>query len=184
MSLRIALLRGINVGGKNVLPMKTLAEDLRDLGLDAVKTYIQSGNVVFRDGRDDRSAAALGEAIGETIETRHGFRPQVLVLTASEWTAIAKANPYPEATDDPKTLHVFVCATPPPAPDLERLDALRAPDERIRLDGRVLYLHAPSGIGRSKLAAKAETALGVPVTARNWRTVGKLIAMIDAIDGA
>ncbi len=168
----IALFRGINVGGRNILPMKELVRDLQSLGLEDVKTYIQSGNAVFRAARED--AAALGAEISATIEGRHGFRPHVLLLSADQLADAIASNPFPEAEAEPKTLHVSFLASLPPAPDLDALAAVKAPSERFHLTDRVFYLHAPDGIGRSKLAAKAERLLGVPITARNWRTVDKL----------
>ncbi len=175
MSTWIALFRGINVGGRNVVPMKELVHDLRSLGLEDVRTYIQSGNAVFRAA--DGDAAELGATIAVKVEESHGFRPQVLVLSAGELEDAIRSNPFPEAEAEPKTLHLFFLASPPPAPDLDALAAIRSPSERFELTDRVFYLHAPDGIGRSKLAAKAERLLGVAVTARNWRTVGKLLEM-------
>ncbi len=178
MTIWIALLRGINVGGKNILPMKELVRDLESLGLEDVKTYIQSGNAVFRAASVD--AVGLGAEISATIEKRRGFRPQVLLLAAGELQDAVAANPFPEAEAEPKTLHLSFLAAPPPAPDLEALRAARAPSERFHLSDRVFYLHAPDGIGRSKLAAKAERLLGVAITGRNWRTVSKLREMVGA----
>ncbi|MEM1179632.1 MAG: DUF1697 domain-containing protein [Acidobacteriota bacterium] len=175
MATFIALLRGINVGGKNVLPMKDLKALVAGLGAGDVRTYIQSGNVVFEAA--DGDAETLGERLGEAIEADRGFRPQTLVLTAQELRDLAAVNPYPEAVAEPKTLHLFVLERPPASPDLESLRAIQRDTERFELVGRCFYLHAPDGIGRSKLAAKAEKALGVPTTARNWRTVEKLLEL-------
>ncbi len=178
MATWIALLRGINVGGRNILPMKELVRDLESLGLEDVRTYIQSGNAVFRAAGEEPSG--LGEKIAATIEKRHGFRPQVLLLAAGELQDAIAANPFPEAEAEPKSLHLSFLAAPPPAPDLEALRAVKSPTERFHLTDRVFYLHAPDGIGRSKLAAKVEKRLGVPITARNWRTVSKLRQMTRA----
>jgi len=95
MSTWIALFRGINVGGNHILPMAELREALASLGLREVRTYIQSGNVVFASPA--KSAAALGDSIADCIEQQKGFRPRVLVLTPAELSAAADANPYPEA---------------------------------------------------------------------------------------
>jgi len=171
----IVLLRGINVGGNNPLPMAELRSDLESLGCEHVRTYIQSGNVVLRAAT--RSAASLGRTIGSRIEERHGFRPRLLVLSRDEMQAAVDANPFPEAVADPKTLHFGFLAEPPSDPDLEALEEARAPTERYELTDGVLYLHAPQGIARSKLAANAEKHLGVVMTARNFRTVEKLLSM-------
>ena len=175
MSTRIALLRGINVGGKNILPMKDLVELLQALKLENVRTYIQSGNVVFDGG--PTAAAPLGERISKSIEKQHGFKPTVLILSASQLRQAMKANPFRNAQSEPKTLHLGFLASPASQPDIESIEAAKAPSERFKLTDTVFYLHAPDGIGRSKLASKVERLLGVPVTGRNWRTVLKLSEM-------
>jgi uncharacterized protein (DUF1697 family) len=171
----IALFRGINVGGRNRLPMKDLVRDLETLGLMDIRTYIQSGNVVFRSR--DRSAATLEKKIADAIEKRHGFRPHIVILSVDQLRAAGESNPFPEAESEPKSLHLFFLASPPAAPDLEALKSVKAPSERFHLAGDVFYLHAPAGIGRSRLAASVEKRLGVPATARNWRTVRELIRL-------
>lgn len=174
MKTYIALLRGINVGGNGRLPMANLRQLLADLGASDVQTYIQSGNAVFRHGS---GAKGLSLRIADAIQAAHGFRPATQLLTLAELRALADANPYPEAASEPKTLHLFVLASKPKSPDLPALTHLAAKDERFHLGPRALYLHAPSGLARSKLATKAETLLGVPTTARNWRTVEKLLEL-------
>ena len=178
MSTFVALLRGINVGGKNVLPMRELASDLRALGLENVRTYIQSGNAVFEV--TGSVSKTLPVKIAARIEERHGFRPQVLIRSSDELQTAVDANPFPEAESNPKTLHVFFLASEVPSPDVASLDAAKSPSERFVLGDRVFYLHAPNGVARSKLAANTEKYLGVPVTARNWRTVQKLLDMTRA----
>ena len=176
MTTYIALVRGINVGGKNLLPMRDLVSNLETLGAEQVRTYIQSGNAVFR--HDSRSPTKLAKTIGAAIRGSHGFEPRVLVLHVHDLERAIAANPFPEAEDEPKSLHLFFLASVPQAPDLEALQEIAGPDERFRLVGRVFYLHAPHGIGRSKLAARAEKALGVRATGRNWRTIGKIAELI------
>lgn len=170
----IALFRGINVGGRHILPMQALREILAELGCENVQTYIQSGNAVFQGAQEPD---ALAKAIGAAVEERFGFRPRVLVLTAERLRAIAAANPYADAAADPKFVHVLFLAGPPDSPDLDGLDAVKAATESWQLEDRAFYLHAPAGIGRSKLAAKVEQALGVEATGRNWRTVTKLLEL-------
>lgn len=175
MSRLIVLLRGINVGGRNRLRMAELVEILEGLGLEDVRTYIQSGNVVARSSEPPSST--LAAAIGGTIERSHGFRPRVLVLAADELEAAIASNPFPEGESRPKELHFFFLTSSPTEPHLDSLDEVKADTERFHLADRVLYLHAPEGIGRSKLAANVERILGVAATARNWRTVQKLREM-------
>ncbi len=174
----IALFRGINVGGKNILPMNELVRDLQSLHLENIKTCIQSGNAIFRSSGP--VSATLGAKIAAKIENRRGFRPHVLILGADQLENAIESNPFSEAEAEPKTLHLFFLASAPAAPDIESLTEAESPSERFHLTDHVFYLHAPDGIGRSKLAANAEKFLGVPVTARNWRTVQKLWEMAKA----
>lgn len=178
MNTYIALLRGINVGGNHLLPMKELQLLFGQNGCIDVRTYVQSGNVVFRSDRPGRDR--LAERIAAAVSRGHGFEPHVMVLSTGELERAAAANPFPEADTDPTSLHLFFLAAPPAKPDLAALEALRAPTERFELKGGVFYLHAPEGFGRSKLAQRAERLLGVAATARNWRTVKSLLAMAEA----
>jgi uncharacterized protein (DUF1697 family) len=90
---------------------------------------------------------------------------------------VMRSNPLPEAESEPKTLHLYFLAAPPERPDLDALEGIKGDRERFVLGDGVFYLHAPDGIGRSKLAANIEKLLGVPATARNWRTVHKVMEM-------
>jgi uncharacterized protein (DUF1697 family) len=176
MQTWIALFRGINVGGNNILPMAELRDDFESLNIENVRTYIQSGNVVFDSSA--KTAASLSKKIVRRIEERHGFCPQVLIVTREDLLATIESNPFAEAVSDPKTLHFLFLAEPASNPDMEALDGAKAPSERYELTDRVFYLHAPDGIGRSKLASKAERYLGVVATGRNYRTVAKLLSMV------
>jgi len=178
MKTYIALFRGINVGGNNTLPMKELAMVLEGLGLQGVATYIQSGNVVFQGKAVD--PALLSKKIAAAIGKSHGFEPWVRLLEMPMLEAVINGNPYPEAEAVPTTLYVNFLASVPPRPDLDGLEKLRAASERFQLAGDVFYLHAPDGIGRSRLAAGLERLLGVPMTSRNWNTVRKLGEMARA----
>lgn len=175
MKTYIALFRGINVGGNNILPMEELVALLENLGSQSVKTYIQSGNAVFQHKAE--SASELSERIKAAVKESHGFKPQVLLLKVADMEQAIASNPFPEAESEPKTLHLYFLANPPENPDLKTLDRLKQANERYRLNGKVFYLHAPDGIGRSKLAAQAEKSLGVAATARNWRSVCKILTM-------
>jgi uncharacterized protein (DUF1697 family) len=170
----IGLFRGINVGGHNKVPMKDLVTLLCGLGLQRVRTYIQSGNVVFRGSG---TAAALVEDIGAAVSRRFGFRPFLVLLDAKQLAQAAAANPFPAARARPQSLHLWFLERAPGSASLKPLEALRAASEKAALRGKVLYLYAPQGIGRSKFAARAESLLGVAGTARNWRTVTQLLAM-------
>jgi uncharacterized protein (DUF1697 family) len=174
MTIHVALFRGINVGGKHILPMQDLRDLLAELGCEDVRTYIQSGNAVFSTS-DDR--ISLSAKITSTIEERFGFAPQVLLLTVERLAAIASENPYPEAEATPKFLHVWFLTEKAGNPDIDAMNSIKAENERFTLTDDALYLHAPDGIGRSCLAAKIDRHLGVSTTARNWRTVMKLLDM-------
>ena len=169
MKTFIAPFRGINVGGKNRLPMKELVAFLEVLGAREIKTYIQSGNVVFRSA--ERDTSKLSARISLEIKKHRGFEPTVLVLGLDEIEKAIAENPFPEAEADPSTLHLGFLTCAPENPDLKKCERLKKESERFHLGASVFYLHAPEGVGRSKLAASVEKLLGVPMTYRNWRTV-------------
>ena len=175
MKTYIALFRGINIGGHNLLPMKDLVLILQRLGLQKIRTYIQSGNVLFQC--EDRNASQLADRMSAEIKKTQGFAPQVLLLEPQDLSKAITSNPFPEAESDPKTLHVLFLMSAPKAPDLKKLEQIKAASERFELKGRFFYLHALDGVGRSKLAASAERLLGVPVTGRNWKTVQEIMAL-------
>ena len=167
------------MGGHNKLPMKALKALLEELSLANVQTYIQSGNVVFQSERTD--LPALAHEIGAAINAHHGFEPQIMLLSLAELATAVSHNPFPATDDQHKTLHFYFLEGAPPAPDFAMLEALKADTEQFELVDAVFYLHAPDGIGRSKLAAKVERAMGVAATARNWRTVSTLLEMGTAV---
>lgn len=172
------LIRGVNVGGYGRLPMADLRALLTTLGARNISTLIQSGNAVFTGVIDAR---AFGGLIEDEIEIAHGFRPRTLVLSRESYTAIVENYPWPEVRRDPTAGHIWFLGTPPAAPDIDALTALAAPGERIALTEGAFYLHAPDGIGQSKLAEKAERLLGVPATARNLNTATRLAEMLAAL---
>lgn len=175
MNVYIALVRGINVGGAHMLPMKDLKLLFEQLGCAGVQTYIQSGNVVFRTA--DANAGRLAKRVTAAVAEARGFEPRVLVLTRGEFERAAAGNPFREADDSPQSVHLFFLAEPAKSADVQSLNALKSATERFVLKGRVLYLHTPDGLGTSKLAARAERLLGVAATARNWRTVTALVEL-------
>ena len=175
MTTWIGFFRGINVGGSNVLPMKKLAALLQDAGCRDVKTYIQSGNVVFRHamGESARVAARLRQAISRGC----GFEPHVLVLALDELERAVASNPFSEAAAEPNRLHLYFLNERPQSPDIEALNGVKAKSESFALRGKIFYVHAPDGFGTSKLAQRAERFLGVDATARNWRTVTAVLEL-------
>jgi uncharacterized protein (DUF1697 family) len=175
MKTYVALFRGINVGGHNALPMRELKVLLERAGCTDVRTYIQSGNAVFRTATADDGR--LARQLTASVATSRGFEPRVLVLTIAALRAAAAANPFPDACANPSSLHLVFLAERAKKPDLTAMDALKSKSERFVLDGRTLYLHTPDGFGVSKLAPRLERLLGVEATARNWRTVQALLGL-------
>ena len=175
MAARIALLRGINVGGNRKVPMADLRVVFAAAGCDDVVTYIASGNVVFT--HPSRSDVALTADLQKHIKEAFGFDVDVMLRTASQWRSVIKGNPFPDAA--PKTLHVAFLKGKPPAGVLDAMDLPRFAPEELLLNGKEAYLHLPNGLGTSKLAASLGK-LKTPATARNWQTVMKLADLVKA----
>lgn len=176
MGAHIALLRGINVGGKNRLPMADLKALFEGAGCTAVRSYIQSGNVVF-EATDDL-AARIPTLIPEAIERHHGISSPVVTRSAEELAAVVEGNPYLAQGAEPKALHVAYLADVPDAARLAGLDPDRSPGDTFTAVGREIFLHCPNGLARTKLTnAWFDSKLGTVSTVRNWKTTGKLLQM-------
>lgn len=172
MGVLVALLRGVNVSGAGKLPMAEFRALLEEMGLGAVRTYIQSGNAVFES---DRTVPALEAAIRDAVAARFGFAPETFVLTARELAAALTDHPFGAA--DPKFVHVcFLRETP--SPDEAALKALALPGDGWHVGPRRFTIHTPGGYGTSKLAEKLPRLLPQPITARNLRTIAALYGMI------
>ncbi len=171
MTVCIALLRGINVSGKNAIRMPDLQDSFSALGFADVKTYLQSGNVVFRAGK--LAQGELAARIAAQIKCDLGLEVPVLVISAKELDQIANSNPlWPKTGGDEKLFHsTFLAAAVSPAA-FRALQLPAAEGERAVLAGRAVLLHCPHGYGNTKLNNHYfERALGVAATTRNWRTV-------------
>jgi uncharacterized protein (DUF1697 family) len=189
MATHVALLRGINLGGRNKVAMADLRTLVAGLGHADVSTYIQSGNVLFT-APDDADCAVTAQVITEAIGTTLGVSAPVVVLTRDELAQILAANPFPDEPD-PRRVHAVVLSEPP-WPELEvKLDAARAKSakaggtDEVLAVGRTLYLHTPDGYGRSVLAEALLRVVSSPKsgatgTARNWATMTKLLELCDA----
>jgi uncharacterized protein (DUF1697 family) len=184
----VALLRGINVGGRNKVAMADLRDVVQSLGHTDVATYIQSGNVVFTSpGADD---SALADALEKAIAGRLGVQPAVVVVSQKELAKVIAGNPYP-GEDNPKYVHaVFRRSAPGPdaltaIADAHQRAAGKGCRDEYAVSGRVLYLHTPDGLGRSEFAAQLAKPAGRigQGTARNWSTVLRLMAMVEAAAG-
>ncbi|MFD5914209.1 DUF1697 domain-containing protein [Streptomyces massasporeus] len=176
-----ALLRGINVGGSRKVPMADLRTLLADLGLGDVRTYLQSGQAVFASGHGDEES--LAGDIARAIEKHFGFGVDVIVRDHAYLRAIADACPFPAADLEPRQLHVTYFSAPVTPDRFAEIDQEAYLPEEFRLGDRALYLYAPDGLGRSKLAehlSKPRITKGVIATSRNWNTVVKLVEMTGA----
>ena len=174
-SLHVALLRGINVGGRNMIAMAKLREMLADLGFTGVRTLLQSGNVVFDGSR--RADAELERLLETETAARLGVSANYMVRSAGEWARIVARNPFEDmAKNDPSHLVVMCLKSAADAKKVTALQTAIEGPERIHGDGKKLYIAYPAGIGRSKLTGTLiERKLGTRGTARNWNTVLKLL---------
>jgi len=171
----VAFFRGINVGGKHSLPMQQVVRLFNAAGCENVRTYIQSGNVVF----DAASATvrALPRVIPAAVAERFRFDTPLIVRTARELGAVAKENPFLRRGLDASRAHVAFLASAPSAAQISSLDPERSPGDAFVVRGREVYLQLPNGVGRSKLTnAYLDSTLGTVSTMRNWRTV---LALVD-----
>jgi uncharacterized protein (DUF1697 family) len=174
MPTYIALLRGINVAGHKPVKMAALVASCEALGFADVRTYLQSGNVVF--GAPAAPPIRLAGRIAERLRRDLGLAIAVLVKAERDWKAVRDRNPFlAEPGMDPAKLHVTFPFEPPAQAGLVKLAALKAGRDRYALAAGVIYLHCPDGYGRSKLSNTIlERVLSVAATTRNWRTVNEL----------
>jgi uncharacterized protein (DUF1697 family) len=194
MASHVALLRGINVGGRNKVPMADLREVVTSLGHAGVSTYIQSGNVLFSTAEDD--TAKLAAALESAIEDRFGIWSSVVVLSRDELARVLAANPYPDEPN-PRMVHVVFLNGSPPQDLLDRITAAesaaaaKGSRDTVQLirpsAGQALFLHTPDGFGTSELAQNVLKILappkksrpGLAATARNWATATKLLSLSE-----
>ncbi|MEV7402471.1 DUF1697 domain-containing protein [Streptomyces sp. NPDC091267] len=178
MTMYAALLRGINVSGHKKIPMADLRALLTGLGHGDVRTHLQSGNAVFSSAADDENA--LATELERAIQERFGFDVPCLVRDGSYLAAVADACPFPAAELEARQLHVTYFDRPVDAARFAPLDAAAFLPEEFRVGERALYLYAPDGLGRSKLAAalsRPSLNKGLIATSRNWNTVTRLAEM-------
>lgn len=178
MALQIALLRGINVGGRKVVAMNELCAMVESLGIAAVRSVLQSGNLVFEGGR--RTAGAIERMLEAETAKRLKIEVSYFVRGAEEMRRVVAGNPFEkEAARDPSHLVVVFLKEAVEAKAVKGLQPAIVGTEEVRAAGRELYAWYPAGIGTSKLTnAVIERKLGVRGTARNWNTVKKLVGMV------
>jgi len=175
-SAYVALLRGINVGGKNKAAMADLARMFEDAGCSDVRTYIQSGNVVFRTTA--ARAEKLPGLISSSLAQASNLRVPVVLRSAEELAAVIANNPFVKAGEAENLLHVVFLAGHPEAQRVAALDPDRSPPDRFFVRGRDIYLCLPNGVADSKLTnGWFDSRLATVSTGRNWRTVLKLHEM-------
>jgi uncharacterized protein (DUF1697 family) len=173
----VAMLRGINVSGSKPIKMEALRASFEALGFTNVRTYVQSGNVVFT--AKDRAAGPLGAKIAARIERDFGFDVPTMVLGAETLARVVDENPFAGKKGvDPTKLHVTFLAEAPVAGGLEKMQAVSSGRDQFQCLGTSIYLVCPDGYGRTKLNNNAfERALRVGATTRNWKTVTTLAQM-------
>ena len=173
----VALLRGINVSGKNMLPMKELAGLFVAAGCGEVVTYIQSGNVVFC--ADDKVVGRLQNAITQQVELQFGLKVPVVLRTAAEMQAAIRENPFLKAGAAEEVLHVSFLADRPGPHLVAGLDAMRSAPDEFAVIGREIYMKLVTGAAKTKLTnAYFDSKLKTVSTMRNWRTVLKLAELM------
>jgi len=172
----VALLRGINVGSRNRVPMAQLKQTFEETGAESVHTYIASGNVLFRSRRAGR--AAFAKALEQAVEERFGVAAQVILRTFDEIQGVAGSHPF--GHDASRTQVAFLDGKPNAA-KVKALESLDIAPDRVRVAGSDAYLHYPNGVQGARLSgALLEKELGVAATVRNWRTVTKLAELVEA----
>ena len=191
MASHVALLRGINVGGRNKVPMADLREVVTSLGHTGVSTYIQSGNVLFSTA--DTDTAKLAAALESAIAERFGIWASVVVLSRDELAAVLASPPYPDVPH-PRLVHVVFLTAEPPKDLLDRIAAAesaaaaKGSRDTAQAAGRALFLHTPDGFGTSELAQAVFRIISPPAkqkkqalaaTARNWATATKLLSLCE-----
>jgi uncharacterized protein (DUF1697 family) len=180
MARLVVLLRGVNLVRRNRIAMPALREALEEADFSDVATYVQSGNVVLTSGK---AAKRVGTDVERLLAERFDLDIRVVVRTKAELAAVVDRNPLARIATDPKRYQVTFLESPLGADVIHKLEAVATDGERVKHVGRELYAWHPDGVGRSKLAVLlAGKGLGVTATARNWRTVTKMLELADADD--
>ena len=177
MTRQALLLRGVNIGPRNRVPMAELRAALEEAGFEDVKTYLQSGNVVLSSKAKPEQTA---RKVGRVIQDAFGLEIAVVARTGAQLARVVARNPLGDVAKNPKRYQVSFLDGPLPAASKQKLEEARVESERFVVHGREIYAWHPAGVARSKLWAElAGRGLGVTATARNWTTVTALLALVD-----
>jgi uncharacterized protein (DUF1697 family) len=182
MPVVICMLRGVNVGGHNQIKMDALRSVCESLKLQSPRTYVQSGNVVFKTREKDLSR--LSKRIATEIERKLSFRPEVILRSTSDLRQVISTNPFAKRRDiEPAKLLVFFLVTDPGADARKRVLQIKTDPEELHINGSELYIYFPNGQGKTKLSFPViDRILKTPGTGRNWNTVTKLLEMAEALE--
>ena len=182
MPVLISMLRGVNVGPHNRIKMEILRSVYESLGLEDPRTYVQSGNVIFRT--KERNLVQLAKKIEDAIEKKCKCRPGVILRTTDEFRKTIAATPFADRSElDPGKILITFLAAEPPKETLANLAKFEKYPEELHLKGRELYIYFPNGAGKSKLPwSSVEKLFTVTGTARNWNSVTKMLTMADEME--
>ena len=182
MAAIVAMLRAVNLASHRRMKMDDLKTVCEALKLRDVRTYVQSGNVVFRT--DERDMKRLTARLEQAIEKKFGFQSDVIVRSASEMRSVVSRNPFAKRRDiEPAKLVVTFLAGDPGNGARATVRTIPTSPEELHIDGREIYVYFPNGQGKSKLpTARIERTLGIPGTARNWNSVTKLLEMAESLE--
>ena len=177
----IALLRGINVSGKKKIKMADLRSHLEELKFKNIKTYIQSGNILFKS--TETNQAVLEQQIKDKIEKKYGFDVPVMVKLATDFQRVIENNPFiKDEANDIKCMHITFLGSLPTQEQIDHLATYNYPSEEYLLENKDIYFYAPNGYGRAKMNNNFfEKKLKVRATTRNWKTVNKLLVMANEL---
>lgn len=183
MPVLISMLRGVNLGSHNRIKMDELRALYESLKLEDPRSYVQSGNIIFRS--KEKSSPQLSKKIQDAIGKKFGCRPEVIIRTVEEIRRAIAASPFAKRKDiEPGKLLVTFLASEPPKEALAAIDSLKSHPEEIHLKGRQMYIYFPNGIGTSKLPwSQVEKHLKVTGTARNWNSVTKMLEIAEQMAG-
>lgn len=184
MTVIIAMLRGVNVGGHHQIKMEDLRTLCKSLKFTDAQTYVQSGNVIF--STEEKNLLQVAKKLEDAIGKRFGFRPSVILRTPDELRKVVAQNPFAKRTGiEPSKLLVTFHADDPGNEARDGVLAIKANPEELHFIGRELYIHFPNGMGRSKLPlALIQKIVKTPGTARNWNSVTKMLEMAEKLESA